>query len=255
MTDPFKLAGETFASRLLLGTAGYPTQRILVDAVAASGCEIVTVSIRRISLQGPRLRHREPALEVPLPAQHRRLRDGARRHQDGGARARGARHQLGQARSDRRPRDALSRRDRAHRRDAAPRRHGLRRAALLHRRSRGVPAPRRCRRERGDADGLADRLRHGRREPGEPRADLPARAGAGDRRCRHRHRLRRGDRDGARRLGDPAQHRGRQGRRSRADGDGDAPCRRGRPQRASRRPHSAPRPCRAVEPAARPGRS
>ena len=30
--DPFRLAGETFTSRLLLGTAGYPTQRILVDA-------------------------------------------------------------------------------------------------------------------------------------------------------------------------------------------------------------------------------
>jgi thiazole synthase len=51
-TDPFMLAGETFRSRLLLGTAGYPTQSILVDAAAASGCEIVTVSIRRISLHG-----------------------------------------------------------------------------------------------------------------------------------------------------------------------------------------------------------
>jgi thiazole synthase len=50
--DPLALAGETFRSRLLLGTAGYPTQRILVDAAAASGCEIVTVSIRRSSLKG-----------------------------------------------------------------------------------------------------------------------------------------------------------------------------------------------------------
>jgi thiazole synthase len=50
--DPFTLAGESFRSRLLLGTAGYPTQRILVDAAAASGCEIVTVAIRRISLKG-----------------------------------------------------------------------------------------------------------------------------------------------------------------------------------------------------------
>jgi thiazole synthase len=50
--DIFALAGETFGSRLLLGTAGYPTQKILVDAVAASGCEIVTVSIRRVSLKG-----------------------------------------------------------------------------------------------------------------------------------------------------------------------------------------------------------
>jgi thiazole synthase len=50
--DPFTLAGETFRSRLLLGTAGYPTQRILVEAAAASGCEIVTVSIRRSPLKG-----------------------------------------------------------------------------------------------------------------------------------------------------------------------------------------------------------
>ncbi len=52
MTDTLEIAGETLHSRLILGTAGYPTQRILVDAVEASGCEMVTVSIRRISLTG-----------------------------------------------------------------------------------------------------------------------------------------------------------------------------------------------------------
>ena len=31
--DPFVLAGVTLGSRVLLGTAGYPTQRIMVDAV------------------------------------------------------------------------------------------------------------------------------------------------------------------------------------------------------------------------------
>jgi thiazole synthase len=50
--DRLVIAGQTLDSRLLLGTAGYPTQRIMLDAVRASGCEIVTVSIRRISLQG-----------------------------------------------------------------------------------------------------------------------------------------------------------------------------------------------------------
>ncbi len=50
--DPFTIAGAEIGSRLLLGTAGYPNQRILRAAVEASGCEIVTVSIRRISLQG-----------------------------------------------------------------------------------------------------------------------------------------------------------------------------------------------------------
>lgn len=49
---PLIIAGETLSSRLLLGTAGYPTQQILRQAVEASGCEIVTVSIRRVSLKG-----------------------------------------------------------------------------------------------------------------------------------------------------------------------------------------------------------
>src|ERR1700730_16959667 len=50
--DPFTIAGTAIGSRLLLGTAGYPNQRILRGAVAASACEIVTVSVRRISLKG-----------------------------------------------------------------------------------------------------------------------------------------------------------------------------------------------------------
>jgi thiazole synthase len=49
-SDPLSIAGTTLQSRLFLGTAGYPNQRILADAVAASGAEVVTVSIRRISL-------------------------------------------------------------------------------------------------------------------------------------------------------------------------------------------------------------
>jgi thiazole synthase len=50
--DPFVIAGTAIGSRLLLGSAGYPNQRLLRAAVEASGCEIVTVSIRRISLKG-----------------------------------------------------------------------------------------------------------------------------------------------------------------------------------------------------------
>ncbi|WNJ92715.1 thiazole synthase [Bosea sp. 685] len=48
----FTIAGTPLASRLLIGTAGYPNQRIMVEAVAASGAEIVTLSLRRISLAG-----------------------------------------------------------------------------------------------------------------------------------------------------------------------------------------------------------
>lgn len=48
--DLLTIAGQGFASRLLIGTAGYPNQQTMLDAVALSGAEIVTASIRRISL-------------------------------------------------------------------------------------------------------------------------------------------------------------------------------------------------------------
>src|SRR6185437_5772420 len=50
--DPLIIAGEALGSRLILGTAGYPNQQVLLDAVRASGAETVTMSIRRISLAG-----------------------------------------------------------------------------------------------------------------------------------------------------------------------------------------------------------
>jgi thiazole synthase len=48
--DPLLIAGVTLGSRLFLGTAGYPNQRVMADAVAESGAKVVTMSIRRISL-------------------------------------------------------------------------------------------------------------------------------------------------------------------------------------------------------------
>jgi thiazole synthase len=50
--DLLTIGGESFSSRLLLGTSGYPNQQVMLDAYAASGTQIVTVSIRRINLQG-----------------------------------------------------------------------------------------------------------------------------------------------------------------------------------------------------------
>jgi len=44
--------GEAIASRLLLGTAGYPSPAILASAVKASGAAVVTVSLRRESAGG-----------------------------------------------------------------------------------------------------------------------------------------------------------------------------------------------------------
>ncbi len=52
MSDPLVIAGQTFDSRLFLGTAGYPNRKIMLDAIAASGTAMVTASIRRISLAG-----------------------------------------------------------------------------------------------------------------------------------------------------------------------------------------------------------
>ncbi|RWN56924.1 MAG: thiazole synthase [Mesorhizobium sp.] len=43
----FELLGTTLPSRLLLGTAQYPSPAILADAVNASGTSVVTVSLRR----------------------------------------------------------------------------------------------------------------------------------------------------------------------------------------------------------------
>jgi thiazole synthase len=48
MDDPFLLAGETFSSRLLLGTGGAPSLDVLEHAIRTSGAEIVTVALRRL---------------------------------------------------------------------------------------------------------------------------------------------------------------------------------------------------------------
>jgi thiazole synthase len=52
MSDPLIIARREFRSRLFLGTAGYPNRQVMLDAVVASGTEMVTASIRRISLAG-----------------------------------------------------------------------------------------------------------------------------------------------------------------------------------------------------------
>lgn len=47
-----QLYGEEIGSRLLLGTAQYPSPQILAEAVRASGTEIITVSLRREGADG-----------------------------------------------------------------------------------------------------------------------------------------------------------------------------------------------------------
>lgn len=48
--------GVSLSSRLMLGTAQYPSPAILRQAIAASGAEVITVSLRREGVDGARFR-------------------------------------------------------------------------------------------------------------------------------------------------------------------------------------------------------
>lgn len=51
--DPLVIAGRAFRSRLMVGTGKYRDYVVMREAIAASGAEIVTVSIRRVELAAP----------------------------------------------------------------------------------------------------------------------------------------------------------------------------------------------------------
>jgi thiazole synthase len=53
--DPFVIAGETLASRLILGTGGATSHAALEAAIRASGTALVTVALRRIDPNAPSL--------------------------------------------------------------------------------------------------------------------------------------------------------------------------------------------------------
>ena len=46
----FKLGKHTLRSRLFLGTGKYPSLGVMRDALAASGCQVVTVAVRRVEI-------------------------------------------------------------------------------------------------------------------------------------------------------------------------------------------------------------
>ena len=48
LDDPFTVAGESFESRLILGTGGAPSLEVLERAIVASGTGLVTVALRRV---------------------------------------------------------------------------------------------------------------------------------------------------------------------------------------------------------------
>jgi thiazole synthase len=51
--DTFTVAGQTFTSRLIVGTGKYKDFDETRDAIAASGAEIVTVAVRRVNIADP----------------------------------------------------------------------------------------------------------------------------------------------------------------------------------------------------------
>ncbi len=54
--DPLVIGPYTLRSRIMLGTGKYATLELMDEALAASGCEVVTVAVRRVKLgdqQGP----------------------------------------------------------------------------------------------------------------------------------------------------------------------------------------------------------
>ena len=53
---PLTIAGRTFTSRLILGTGKYRSNEEMLAAFEASGCEMITVALRRIDFDDPKSR-------------------------------------------------------------------------------------------------------------------------------------------------------------------------------------------------------
>jgi thiazole synthase len=53
VNDPLMIAGRTFRSRLMTGTGKYRNFDEMRQSIAASGCEIVTVAVRRVQTNAP----------------------------------------------------------------------------------------------------------------------------------------------------------------------------------------------------------
>ena len=134
----------------------------MVRAIDASGAEVVTVAVRRVSLDRSRddgvLAHLDPSALLPA-LEHGRLLHGGGRHALRAARARGGIQRVGEARGHRRSGHAPSRhrgaaRGHAHARGARGSWCWPTRTTISITRA----APRGCRRGRGDAARVADRV-------------------------------------------------------------------------------------------------
>ncbi|HSM60658.1 MAG TPA: hypothetical protein VK849_07655, partial [Longimicrobiales bacterium] len=50
LDEPLVIGGHSFTSRLIVGTGKYTSNEVMVDAIRASGAEMVTVAVRRVDL-------------------------------------------------------------------------------------------------------------------------------------------------------------------------------------------------------------
>jgi thiazole synthase len=71
LDSPLTIAGREFSSRLIVGTGKYKTNQAMVDAIRASGTEMVTVAVRRVDLDRTKeegiLHHLDPQEFFLLP--------------------------------------------------------------------------------------------------------------------------------------------------------------------------------------------
>jgi thiazole synthase len=51
--DALVLGDHRFSSRLIIGTSRYPNPQVMLDALEATGTELVTVAIRRVNVENP----------------------------------------------------------------------------------------------------------------------------------------------------------------------------------------------------------
>src|SRR5205814_7993701 len=104
-----ELYGTSLRSRLLLGSARYPSPAVLTAAVRAARAEVVTVALRRESggeRAGQGFWSIIRGLGVRVLPNTAGFGEGGRQHRAHGAR--GVRHPVDQARGDRRGRHAAA---------------------------------------------------------------------------------------------------------------------------------------------------
>ena len=51
--EALTIGDHTFSSRLIVGTSRYPNPQVMLDALEATGTELVTVAIRRVNVENP----------------------------------------------------------------------------------------------------------------------------------------------------------------------------------------------------------